>query len=165
MTITDKIRVLCAMNKISVTQLEEELDFGNGSLTKKNQYTQVKRLLSVAKRFNISIESLIDDDISLFPDDSPMNEMIGDQHFMENMIELWSFPEQEKEAIYEQIEMRAAKLKVSARKVSDLPYVANDKIIDPLDRKSLLNAAHETPATDLDKAHDLEIAEVEDDTL
>lgn len=58
MKTSDIIRQLCRTNNVSVTDLEIELGFSNGSLTKSN-YIRSDRLLAVAKRFNVSMEYLM----------------------------------------------------------------------------------------------------------
>lgn len=61
MTISDKIRELCNANHISVTNLEQTLGFGNGSLTKSSTKSiKADRLLSVAQYFHVSMEYLMD---------------------------------------------------------------------------------------------------------
>lgn len=58
METSEIIRSLCRRNGISVTDLEKELGFGNGSLTKSG-VIRSDRLLIVAKRFNVSMEYLM----------------------------------------------------------------------------------------------------------
>lgn len=57
MNTTDVIRQLCKDNNMSVTELEQELGFSNGSLLKNNSIRS-DRLYKVAKRFNVSMEYL-----------------------------------------------------------------------------------------------------------
>lgn len=52
------IRELCRKNGISVTNLEIELGFGNGSLTKRNTIRS-DRLYRVARYFSVPVEYLI----------------------------------------------------------------------------------------------------------
>lgn len=63
MSIQEKIRNLCKKKGISVTDLEKELGFGNGSLTKKG-LTSIRsdRLYSIAKYFDVSMEYFLSDD-------------------------------------------------------------------------------------------------------
>ena len=58
MEISDVIRELCKEKGISVTDLEKELGFGNGSLTKKGTMRS-DRLMTVANYFNVSMEYLL----------------------------------------------------------------------------------------------------------
>lgn len=58
MNTTDVIRALCAGKGISVTELEKELGFSNGSLTK-NNYIRSDRLRILADYFNVSMEYLM----------------------------------------------------------------------------------------------------------
>jgi transcriptional regulator with XRE-family HTH domain len=58
MKTTDVIRQLCRLNNISVTDLEVEMGFSNGSLTK-NNILRSDRLLALAKRFGVSMEYLM----------------------------------------------------------------------------------------------------------
>lgn len=58
MEISDVIRELCKEKGISVTDLEKELGFGNGSLTKKGTMRS-DRLMIVANYFNVSMEYLL----------------------------------------------------------------------------------------------------------
>lgn len=159
MTITDKIRALCSLNGMSVTQLEEELGYGNGSLTKKNQDIKAKRVLAIARKFGVSMESLVDDSESIFPNDSPLNGMLSDMQFMSNITTLWNFDLYDRELIYEQIEMRAIKRKSDAKRLAEMaPFV------DGTYNTPLLKAAHQnTEITDADeKTHDTELLEAED---
>jgi transcriptional regulator with XRE-family HTH domain len=57
MNTTDVIRLLCRQNGISVTDLEKDLGFSNGSLLKNNSIRS-DRLYKVAQRFNVSMEYL-----------------------------------------------------------------------------------------------------------
>lgn len=57
MNTTDVIRLLCKQNGISVTDLEKDLGFSNGSLLKNNSIRS-DRLYKVAQRFNVSMEYL-----------------------------------------------------------------------------------------------------------
>ena len=57
MNTSDVIRQLCRDNNISVTELEQELGFSNGSLLKNNSIRS-DRLYKVAKKFNVSMEYL-----------------------------------------------------------------------------------------------------------
>lgn len=59
----DIIRDLCRKNKISITTLEENLGFSNGSLQKKG-YLRSDRLLTVANYFNVTMEYLINADLA-----------------------------------------------------------------------------------------------------
>jgi len=58
METTDIIRTLCKNKGISVTDLEKELGFGNGSLTKSSTLRS-DRLLAIAKYFDVSMEYLM----------------------------------------------------------------------------------------------------------
>lgn len=63
MNITDKIRELCKKEGISMTELEKQLNFGNGSLTKSdNENIKLSRLRSVAKFFKVSLYYFFDED-------------------------------------------------------------------------------------------------------
>lgn len=63
MTTIERIRELCKQNGISVTVLEKELGYGNGSLTKASTNSiKADRLLSIAKYFNVSMEFLMGED-------------------------------------------------------------------------------------------------------
>lgn len=58
MSTTDIIRDLCADRKKSMTELEKELNFGNGSLTK-NNYMRSDRLKIVADYFGVTMDYLM----------------------------------------------------------------------------------------------------------
>lgn len=64
MSIQEKIRQKCREQGISVTALEEELGYGNGSLTKKGASIRSDRLFEVAKRLNTPMEYFLDDEYS-----------------------------------------------------------------------------------------------------
>ena len=53
------IRTLCKERGLSVTELEKNLGYGNGSLTKKGSSIKSDRLFTVAKYFNVPMEYLI----------------------------------------------------------------------------------------------------------
>ena len=60
MNITDRIRELCQKNGLSVTKLEEQLHFGNGSITKaKTKAMGSDRLYAIAQYFQVSMEYLM----------------------------------------------------------------------------------------------------------
>ena len=58
MNTSDVIRTLCARENISVTTLEREMNYGNGSLTKGNAIKS-DRLFELSKRFNVTMEYLM----------------------------------------------------------------------------------------------------------
>lgn len=58
MNTSDIIRDLCSKKGISVTELEKELGFSNGSLTK-NNYIRSDRLQILSNYFNVSMEYLM----------------------------------------------------------------------------------------------------------
>ena len=60
MTIFENIEKLCTKNHITITQLERELGFGNGTIFRwKTSSPSVDNLQKVAKRFNAKIEKLL----------------------------------------------------------------------------------------------------------
>lgn len=58
MTTTDVIRQLCAKRNKSVTEVEKELGYSNGSLTK-SSYMRSDRLKTIADYFGVSMEYLM----------------------------------------------------------------------------------------------------------
>ena len=58
MDTTAIIRHLCSKEGISVTKLEEEMGYGNGSLTKGN-VLKSDRLYELSKRFSVTMEYLL----------------------------------------------------------------------------------------------------------
>lgn len=54
----DIIRKLCAERKISVSQLENELGYGNGSIAKAKNMS-ADRIYQIAKYFNVSMEYIL----------------------------------------------------------------------------------------------------------
>ncbi len=58
MEILDRIKELCREKGITVTELEKELGFGNGSLAKSSTIKS-DRLQAMARYFNVSIDYLI----------------------------------------------------------------------------------------------------------
>ncbi|WP_370541920.1 helix-turn-helix domain-containing protein [Bacillus thuringiensis] len=60
MSITDRIKELCLNRGISVTKLEEELDFGqNTIISGKKRTPSVERVQKVADYFDVSIDFLL----------------------------------------------------------------------------------------------------------
>jgi transcriptional regulator with XRE-family HTH domain len=74
MGLQEKIRSLCKKRGMSVTDLEKELGFGNGSLTKKG-LTAIRsdRLLAVAKYFGVPMEYFVSEEVHQ-PKDYYLNE-------------------------------------------------------------------------------------------
>lgn len=58
MTAVERIRELCKKKGISITILEQELGFSNGSITKPKVIPS-DRLLLIAQYFNVSMEYLL----------------------------------------------------------------------------------------------------------
>lgn len=58
MTTTEVIRLLCAKRNKSVTEVEKELGYSNGSLTK-NNYLRSDRLQAIADYFGVTMEYLM----------------------------------------------------------------------------------------------------------
>lgn len=64
MTQGELIKDLCIRNGISVSRLEKELRFGNGSIGK-HAYVRSDRLYMIAKYFGVSMESLMDEEVEV----------------------------------------------------------------------------------------------------
>lgn len=63
MTKADKIKELCKKNGITVKKLEQDLDYGNGSLMKRNgEGIKHNRILEISKYFNIAFGYFYDND-------------------------------------------------------------------------------------------------------
>ena len=58
MEIIDRIKELCREKGITITELEKELGFGNGSLAKSSTIKS-DRLQAMARYFNVSIDYLV----------------------------------------------------------------------------------------------------------
>ena len=54
-----RIKWLCDQAGISLSALEKELGFGNGSIAKTDEKTQCGRVYAIAKRFDVTVEWLI----------------------------------------------------------------------------------------------------------
>ena len=66
MTTVEKIRLLSRQKlNMSLTELEECLGWGNGSLSKKG-YMRSDRLLIVASKLGVTMDSLMNDDLKTF---------------------------------------------------------------------------------------------------
>lgn len=60
MTIVDRVKQLCQNKGVSVSRLEEDLDFGRNSLYRwKTQSPSADKLQKVADYFNISVDYLL----------------------------------------------------------------------------------------------------------
>ncbi|MFA5528844.1 MAG: helix-turn-helix transcriptional regulator [Peptostreptococcales bacterium] len=59
--LVDKIQILCRKKGITISQLEKELSFGNGTIRRWNiNSPSIDRVLEVANYFRIPINSLFD---------------------------------------------------------------------------------------------------------
>ena len=59
MEVLDIIKQLCKEKNISVAQLENELDFGNGSIAKSKGNMSADRMYQIAKYFKVPMEFLM----------------------------------------------------------------------------------------------------------
>lgn len=59
MEVLDIIKQLCKEKDISVSQLENELDFGNGSIAKSKGNMSADRMYQIAKYFKVPMEYLM----------------------------------------------------------------------------------------------------------
>lgn len=64
----DRIKELCAMRGIKVSNLERELGFANGSIAKTSEKTEVGRILAIANYFAVSVEYILGEDESRVKD-------------------------------------------------------------------------------------------------
>ena len=55
------IKKLCKSHKITISKLEKDLGYGNGSIAKSNSFKS-ERLLEISKYFNVSMEYLMGED-------------------------------------------------------------------------------------------------------
>ena len=55
----ERIRKLCEAHGTNFSQLEKDLDFGNGSLAKTSEKTQASRFIKLSKYFNVSLDYLL----------------------------------------------------------------------------------------------------------
>lgn len=61
MEIYEKISELCSKRKMTIKDLENELDFSNGIIGKwKNNSPNIKYIIKIAEYFNISIDNFLD---------------------------------------------------------------------------------------------------------
>lgn len=60
MTLLTKIKMLCVQNNTTVSKLEKELEFGNGTISRWDNATPSgDRLAKVADHFNVSVDYLL----------------------------------------------------------------------------------------------------------
>jgi transcriptional regulator with XRE-family HTH domain len=57
--VLDVIRQLCKQKNISLSQLENELEYGNGSIAKSKGNMSADRMYQIAKYFNVPMEYLM----------------------------------------------------------------------------------------------------------
>lgn len=112
MKTSEIIRDLCKIRGISVTDLEKELGFSNGSLTKpKTKSISSDRLYALSKKFGVSMEYLMgeicEDDVD--PNKITVDILKRDPVFFSNIINLLSLPEEYRRSIYEQIDFQMMK--------------------------------------------------------
>ena len=59
MEVLDIIKQLCKERNISIAQLEQALDYGNGSIAKSKGNMSADRMFKIAQYFNVSMEYLM----------------------------------------------------------------------------------------------------------
>ena len=59
MEVLDIIKQLCKEKNLSISQLESELDFGNGSIAKSKGNMSADRMYQIAKYFKVPMEYLM----------------------------------------------------------------------------------------------------------
>lgn len=60
MTLLTRIKMLCLQNNTTISKLEKELEFGNGTISRWDNATPSgDRLAKVADRFNVSVDYLL----------------------------------------------------------------------------------------------------------
>lgn len=72
------IKKLCEQNGMSIAQLEKELGYGNGSLSK-SKTLKSDRLLEIAKKFHVSLEYLVTGETENVSEESPEKKDVADQ--------------------------------------------------------------------------------------
>lgn len=95
MEVLDIIKQLCKDKNISIAQLEQALDYGNGSIAKSKGNMSADRMFKIAQYFNVSMEYLMtgktiqeaDDEIaiirqqqSILLEISKVNELMADAY-------------------------------------------------------------------------------------
>ena len=73
MTIKDRVKTLCSGREISVQQLETELGFGSGTISRwDDKMPNVDRVMKVAEYFSVSVDSIVGRGVS--SEELPRNE-------------------------------------------------------------------------------------------
>lgn len=73
MNVLERMKALCKENNISITKLENEMGYGNGSLAKAKNISG-ERVYEVAQYFGVSMEYLMGKENKKLADDSELSE-------------------------------------------------------------------------------------------
>ena len=117
MSTLEIIKKLCRNQGISITNLEIELGYGNGSLSKSTtKFLRSDRLKAIADYFHVPMEYLmtgVDIDMETKVTDHPCLHDLG---FMDYVMKLWSLPPDRKDPILRQIRLETADYREELRK-------------------------------------------------
>ena len=110
MDIIDRISELCRQNGTTVTKLEKELGYSNGSLAKAKDIPS-SRIYTIAKKFHVSMEYIIDGitvEIKKIDTDF-IADLTMEKRLMEYAKKLYELNEKNKETIYNNIDFLTKK--------------------------------------------------------
>lgn len=106
MEIIERIRQICKENGTSVTDLEKELGFSNGSLAKAKDIPS-SRILEISKRLNVSMEYIMTGEEPKFSAESGhlVGKIRNDTNLSNALLKYFSLSEKQKAHVIETINL------------------------------------------------------------
>lgn len=106
MKIIERIRLICKENGITVTDLEKELGYSNGSLAKAKDIPS-SRILDISKKLNVPMEYIMTGEYSdlLCKNDNMTQKIRNDIELSKALSIYFELPDAKKELIIELINM------------------------------------------------------------
>lgn len=106
MEIIERIRQICKENGTSVTDLEKELGFSNGSLAKAKDIPS-SRILEISKRLNVSMEYIMTGEETKFSTESGylVGKIRNDKDLSNALLKYFDLPAAKKKHVVELINL------------------------------------------------------------
>ena len=104
MEVIERIREICRENKTSVTDLEKELGFSNGSLAKAKDIPS-SRIMQISKKFNVSMEYIMTGEDPVFSGDKGnlVSKIRNDKKLSNALLKYFALSDKKKNLVIETI--------------------------------------------------------------